>query len=92
MIGRGCIKNPAIFREIKGGEKLKTEELIKFSNLLEERYFEIYDSDRNTLHKLKEMWIFAMENYPNEHKILKAVKKSNKLIEINSAINALPEL
>ncbi len=92
MIGRGCIKNPAIFREIKGGKKLSTAELIRFSNVLEQRYCELFHSERNTLHKLKEIWMHAITNYPNEHKIIKAVKKANKLTEFNRAINALPEL
>ena len=92
MIGRGGIKNPAIFREIKGGHKLTTAELINFSNLLEKRYYELYHSERNTLHKLKEIWIYAIENYPNEVKIMKAVKKSQNLTELNNAINSLPEL
>ena len=92
MIGRGAIKNPAIFREIKGGEKLKTSELIAFSNLLEKRYMELLKSDTYTLHRLKEIWIYIMLNFPEEKKILKAVKKSNCLYDLNSAINSLPEL
>lgn len=92
MIGRGAVRNPAIFREIKGGEPLKTEELISFSKLLEKRYYELLYSDRYTLHRLKEIWIYAMDNYKDEKKILKAVKKSSKLSELNSAIEALPSL
>ena len=92
MIGRGAIKNPAIFREIKGGKKISTAELVAFSNELEKRYFNLLDSDMYTLHKLKEIWIYIMQNYPNEAKILKAVKKSNKLAELNNAINCLPEI
>ena len=92
MIGRGAVKNPAIFREIKGGKPLETKELITFSKLLEERYFKLLNSDRYTLHRLKEIWIYAMQNYPYETKILKAVKKSSKLSELNSAIEALPQL
>ncbi len=92
MIGRGAVKNPAIFREIKGGRKLSTKELISFSNLLEKRYLEYFRSECNVLHKLKEMWIYAGENYPNDPKIIKAIKKSGKLSELNNAINSLPEL
>ena len=92
MIGRGALKNPAVFREIKGGAKLTTGELVAFSNLLEERYFELLDSDMYTLHKLKEIWIYAMQNYPDENKILKAVKKSNRLADLNAAINCLPDI
>ena len=92
MIGRGAIKNPAIFREIKGGECLKTAELIGFSKILEERYLNLLGSEIYTLHKLKEIWMYVMMNFPEEKKILKAVKKSNRLSDLNLAINCLPEL
>lgn len=92
MIGRGCVKNPAIFREIKGGKKLATAELICFSNVLEKKYLELYCSEVNTFHKLKEIWMYAILNYPNEEKLAKAVRKSTKLTELNSAINCLPEI
>lgn len=92
MIGRGAIKNPAIFREIKGGKRITTQELVAFSNELEKRYFKLLQSDMYILHKLKEIWIYIMQNFPDEKKILKAVKKSSKLVELNNAINCLPEL
>ncbi len=92
MLGRGAIKNPAIFREIRGGERLKTSELIEFTKLLEERYLKVLGSEIYTLHKLKEIWLYIMWNFPEEKKILKAVKKSNKLSELNVAINYLPEI
>ena len=92
MIGRGAIKNPAIFREIKGGAPLKTEELVAFSRLLEERYMSLYSSEVNTLHKLKEVWVYALLNFPEEKKLAKAVKKANKLTELNAAISRLPEI
>ena len=92
MIGRGAIKNPAIFREIKGGKPLCTEELIAFSDLLQKRYMELFKSDVFTLHKLKEIWMYVMQNFPEEKKILKAIKKSNKRSDFNNAVNCLPEI
>ncbi|MBO5364036.1 MAG: tRNA-dihydrouridine synthase family protein [Clostridia bacterium] len=92
MIGRGAIKNPALFREIKGGDPLKTSELILFSKLLEERFLRLLGSEVYTLHRLKEIWLYAMLNFPGEKKILKAVKKSNRLSDLNNAIHFLPEL
>lgn len=92
MIGRGCIKNPAIFREIKGGKRLTTGELINFSKILEKRYLELFKSEVNTLRKLKEIWMHVIMNYPEEHKIIKVVKKALTLAELNSAINSLPEI
>ncbi len=92
MIGRGAVKNPAIFREIRSGEPLKTEELLVFSKLLEERYLKVLGTEIYTLHKLKEIWLYMMWNFPEEKKIVKAVKKSNRLCDLNQAINCLPEL
>lgn len=92
MIGRGAIANPAIFREIRGGERLKTAELIAFSKLLETRYLELFNSDIYTLQKLKEVWMYALLNFPEEKRIIKAVKKASKLCDLNGAINSLPEI
>lgn len=92
MIGRGAIRNPAIFREIRGGERLTTAELLAFSRELEKSYSEHLDTPIYTLHKLKEAWLFMMENYPDETKILKAVRKANKLHELTGAIEYLPEI
>ena len=92
MIGRGAIKNPAIFREIKGGKPLETVELVDFSKKLEEKYLEVLKSEVYTIHRLKEIWIFMMMNYPEERKILKAIKKSLKLADLNNAIESLPQL
>ena len=92
MIGRGAIKNPAIFREIRGGKKLKTEELILFTKALKEKYMILLKNEDYTLHRLKEIWMYMIENFPEEKKILKAIKKSNKLSDLEKAISNLPNL
>lgn len=92
MLGRGAVANPAIFREIRGGEKLKTAELIDFTKVLAERYLPILGSEIYTLHKLKEIWMYIMWNFPNEKKALKAVKKSSHLCDLFAAIKLLPEV
>lgn len=92
MLGRGAIKNPAIFREIRGGERLKTSELLAFHDRLSERYMEVLKSEVYTLHKLKEIWMYIMWNFPDEKKLLKAVKKANSLLDLSRAVSYLPEL
>ncbi len=92
MIGRGALKNPAIFREIQGGEKLKTQELLDFTDVLEERYMEVLKSEVYTLHKLKEIWLYIMWNFPDEKKVLKALKKANKISDLKRAILCLSKL
>ncbi len=92
MIGRGAIQNPAIFREIRGGKPLSTDELLKFSEKLRQCYEAKLDSSVFTLHKLKEVWLYMMGNFPEEKKILKAVKKAATPEELIRATQFLPEL
>lgn len=92
MIGRGAIQNPAIFREIKGGKRLSTQELLLFSKKLEKCYEEKLDCNVFTVHKLKEVWLYMMENFPEETKILKAIKKATHTKDIISATEMLPEI
>ncbi len=92
MLGRGAVRNPALFREIRGGEKLCTEELREFSERLAEKYRKVLGSDVFTLHKLKEVWVYAGRNFPEEKKLIKAIHKANTLEDFKSAIRALPEI
>ena len=92
MLGRCAVKNPALFREIKGGERLKTKELIDFTNILKERYMELLKSEHNTFLRLKELWMLMVLNYQDEKKNVKAIKKSNKLSNLNCALAELPEI
>lgn len=92
MLGRGAVANPALFREIRGGEKLKTAELVDFTKVLAERYLPVLGSEVYTLHKLKEIWMYIMWNFPDEKKALKAVKKSSRLSDLFAAIKLLPEV
>ena len=92
MLGRGAVMNPAIFRELRGGKPLSTGELVAFSEKLIERYRKVLSSDVFTLHKLKEIWIYIMWNFPEEKKAAKAIRKANTVSEFISAISSLPEL
>ena len=75
---------------IKGGKPLETQELIRFSKLLQERYLTLLQSEVYTLHRLKEIWLSMILNFPEEKKIAKAVKKSATLDDLNRAIVCLP--
>lgn len=92
MIGRGAVSNPALFREIKGGKKLTTDELLEFSQRLADNYLAVLGSDIYTLHKLKEIWMYIMWRYPEEKKLLKSIKKSDSLREFMSVIFSIKHL
>ncbi len=91
MCGRGAVKNPALFREINGGKRLETSELINFSKVLEERYLTLLKSEHYTFLRLKELWMLMVLNYPDE-KAVKAIKKSKKMCDLNCAIGSLPNI
>ena len=92
MFGRGAVANPALMREIKGGSKITTEEMVEFTHILADRYNSILSSDHFTMHKLKEIWLFMMWNFPDEEKVLKTVRRTEKLSELLRAIETLPEI
>ena len=92
MIGRGAVSNPALFREIQGGESVKTEELVLFTEKLTENYYDVLQSEIFTLHKLKEVWAYMMQNFPNEKKIAKAICKASTIQDLQQAVKSLPVL
>lgn len=90
MIGRGAVSNPALYREIQGGRKITTGEMVEFTEILKEKYLSILSSDKFTMHKLKEIWLLMMWNFPDEEKILKTVRRTESLSELMRAIHSLP--
>ena len=92
MIGRGAVRNPALFREIRGGEGIQTKELYDFSKKLIENYYEELHSETFTLHKVKEVWTYMLQLFPEDNKLAKAIKKANDLSEFIAAISYLPAL
>lgn len=92
MIGRGAVTNPAIFREIRTGQKLSKSDLVEFTELLAQNYNKVLDSDTFTLHKLKEIWIYALDNFPTSKKTGKIMKKTDSLSEFINAVHSLPEI
>ena len=92
MLGRGAVANPAIFREINGGKKLTTAEMVEFTEILQQKYSAVLSSDYFTMHKLKEIWLLMMWNFPEQTKVLKTVRRTDKLLELMRAIHTLPEI
>lgn len=92
MLGRGAVKNPALFREISSGEKLKTKELVDFSEVLKEKYMILLKSEHYTFLRLKELWMLMMLNFEQEKKFVKTIKKLNKLSDLTDVLKQLPEM
>lgn len=92
MIGRGAVRNPALFREIRAGRPLTTQELIAFTEALSENYYHELQSETFTLHKLKEVWGYMLQLYPNEKQTAKTIKKAGRLCDLITTVKSLPEI
>lgn len=98
MLGRGVISKPWLMRDIKNActiAKTASEpscaekDIVEFSLRLMEDYYNLYKTDKFTLNKLKEIWMYIMWNYTEETKILKDIKKANTLSDFKNAISLI---
>lgn len=89
MIGRGLLANPALAREIRGGEALTKEELHDFHNELFETYAGLNFGEKNTLFKMKELWNYWGTIFADASRELKKVRKADSYTEYLPAVDAL---
>ncbi|MBP3784201.1 MAG: hypothetical protein J6I68_13225, partial [Butyrivibrio sp.] len=87
MIGRGLLSNPALVRELKGGEKLQPQELKTYLRKLYDAYSEYIPEDRNVIFKMLEHWAFLHVHFKDCDKQLKAIRKSRSKGEYHAAVN-----
>ncbi len=89
MIGRAAAADPALFRRLRGGEKLRRDELKDF---LERYAAALADSglgEHYALGRLKELWYYVAALFPGEEKALKRLFKSHSLPDYRSAVTFL---
>ena len=89
MIGRGLLANPALVRELKGGEPLQAEELKTYLRRLYEEYAIYIPEDRNVIFKMLEHWAFLHEHFRDADKCLKNIRKSRSKDEYFAAVNMM---
>ena len=79
MIGRGLLANPALAREIRGGEGLTCEELERFHNELYQAYTD--DMGGNAVFRMKEWWSYAERAFadpPSVHRIMRKTRQADE--------------
>lgn len=88
-IGRGAAANPALFRVLRGGEKLRIEELRSFFHLLIERTLAYGISEHFTLGHMKELLYYVNHMFPGAKRELKQLQKASDLKEFDAALALL---
>lgn len=89
MLGRGLLRNPCLIREMKGEENLTKEKLKAFHDALCSEYEQVMSGDRSTLFKMKELWFYMGDLFPDSKKYLKKIKKTQKVTEYRQAVEEL---
>ena len=89
MIGRGAAANPALFRRLKGGKAPELKELRDFHEALLEEYLSSGLDGRCAMARLKELWYYMQDMFPQSAGAMKAVYKSQRLSDYRSAVASL---
>lgn len=98
MIGRGFLRNPFLLKQlqsIEAGEefvmerKEQLETLKTFHEQLIEGYKTYMSGETPVLFKMKELWFYMQDLFPNEEKLYKKIKKSKNLKEYESIVRVL---
>ena len=92
MLGRGLIINPQLALGYKKGQEMISpdlERLKAFHNELLARYTELFSGDKPVLHRMKELWVFWKELFPNSEKAIKQIQKSKHISEYKAAVQSL---
>lgn len=89
MLGRGLIANPALAREISGGEPLGEAELYAFQKTLWEAYGQTDLGEINTLFKMKELWAYMGCLFADGDRYLKKLRKAKNREAYDSAVSQL---
>lgn len=85
MAGRGLAARPSLFREFRGGAGADRRELEHFHGEVLGKYQSVIPEENNVLFKMKEFWSYLGEQFPDEKKALKKIKKARHLDEYQSA-------
>ena len=89
MIGRGAVANPALFRELTGGSRLRSGELQVFLDGLRDGWLQAGLGSAVTLERMKTLWVYMKELFPSESRLTKKLLKARVLDEYSSAVSAL---
>lgn len=89
MLGRGIVANPALARQIKGGQSAQIGELQAFHDTIYEGFAEMMHSRRNAMIRMKEIWYFHINLFDDGEKHIKRLRKASVPAEYEAAAAAI---
>lgn len=89
MAGRGIIVNPGLLGELAGGGTADRAQILAFHDRLYEEYQRLNMGDRNVMFKMKEVWCYMGGAFLGCEKLMKRVKKAERLEQYEDAVRGL---
>ena len=89
MLGQGLLADPALIRRCQGGPALTRQELRAFHDELYHTYLDIFQSQRNTVFHMKELWNYLSGLFDQPEKPLKRIRKADASPAYESAVDEL---
>ncbi|MFV0342524.1 MAG: tRNA dihydrouridine synthase [Anaerocolumna sp.] len=89
MIGRGLIRNPFLMEALSGKKEFEKERLKDFHDTIYSAYQKVISGDRNVLFKMKELWGFMIESFPDDAKAFKKIRKAERAMDYEAAVENL---
>lgn len=93
MIGRGLLRNPNLINEIQEDvDKMHMSEIDKvkaFHDRIYLGYQRVLSGDTNVLYKMKEVWTYLIDSFPEGEKHIKKLKKAEKLSTYEIVVNEI---
>lgn len=91
MLGRGIIADPELIETLSSQSPARDKDRLQsFLTDICDRYLaEMSGGERNTLYKLKEIWVYLGSLFVDAEKYVKKIKKANRLTEYEAAMRSL---
>ncbi len=94
MIGRGFVYDPALINviasdnlmEYKRDLKAEKTQIKGFMKDVFDGFLEAMSGDPKAMHKMKEIWVYMAPRFNGGEKIIKDIKKAQRICDYNSAV------
>lgn len=89
MLGRGILANPGLLRSFETGELPDKAVLREFVERIRGDYTALFSGEKNILFKMKELWCYLDRLFPDGGKLVKRIKKAERIAEYEAALEDL---
>lgn len=87
MLGRGILANPGLPAWLRTQTENSKDIMRRFHDRIYGDYQEVSCGEKNVLFKMKEFWSYFQYSFSDQGKLIKKIRKSQRLREYEAAVN-----